>query len=191
MINGKACDLRDKICPIFCLIIALLRERGVNCSQRCAAGTRMLRSHYDMAPFPLSFNICSINIPKKLYLWRKWHIFIKPCRLYMEFIWALNIIKSCNDICKMAEVYKLFSMMKPTWCTFYSVYWESKASTCFEHYLLILRRCYTKVIWYIACVLCELAVVRLQWNSYTHVIYQMSFILCRASWGWANSARNM
>jgi hypothetical protein len=32
------------------------------------------------------------------------------------------------------------SIMKPTWCTFNSVYWESRASTCFEHYLLILRR---------------------------------------------------
>jgi hypothetical protein len=32
------------------------------------------------------------------------------------------------------------SMMKQTWCTFHSVYWESKAATCFEHCLLILRR---------------------------------------------------
>jgi hypothetical protein len=37
----------------------------------------------------------------------------------------------------------VISKMKPTWCTFRSIYWESKASTCFEHYLLILRRCCT------------------------------------------------
>src|SRR5215510_4853481 len=30
------------------------------------------------------------------------------------------------------------------------------ASTCFEHYLLILRRRYTNGTWYIACVLCQL-----------------------------------
>jgi hypothetical protein len=24
------------------------------------------------------------------------------------------------------------SIMKPTWCTFHSIYWESRASTCFE-----------------------------------------------------------
>jgi hypothetical protein len=23
------------------------------------------------------------------------------------------------------------SIMKPTWCTFHSIYWESRASTCF------------------------------------------------------------
>jgi hypothetical protein len=30
--------------------------------------------------------------------------------------------------------------MKPTLCTFHSIYWESRTSTCFKHYLLILRR---------------------------------------------------
>jgi hypothetical protein len=44
------------------------------------------------------------------------------------------------------------SIMKPTWCTFRSTYWESIASACFEPYLLILRRCYTNIVWYIACV---------------------------------------
>jgi hypothetical protein len=44
------------------------------------------------------------------------------------------------------------SIMKPTWCTFHSIYWESKVSTCFEHYLLTLRRRYTNGIWYIAFV---------------------------------------
>jgi hypothetical protein len=31
------------------------------------------------------------------------------------------------------------------------------ASTCFEHYLLILRRRFTNGTWYIACVLCQMA----------------------------------
>jgi hypothetical protein len=35
---------------------------------------------------------------------------------------------------------KNISIMKPTWCTFHLIYRESKASTCFEHYLRILRR---------------------------------------------------
>jgi hypothetical protein len=59
--------------------------------------------------------------------------------------------------------------MKPTWCTFHSIYWESKASTCLEHYL--------------------------QWNCNRatalqltlYAIYQMPF----ASWEWASNARNM
>jgi hypothetical protein len=46
--------------------------------------------------------------------------------------------------------------MKPTWCTFHLIYWESRTSTCFEHYLLILRKRYTNDTWYIACVLCQL-----------------------------------
>jgi hypothetical protein len=33
--------------------------------------------------------------------------------------------------------------MKPWWCTFHLIYWESRACTCFENYLLILRRRYT------------------------------------------------
>jgi hypothetical protein len=44
------------------------------------------------------------------------------------------------------------SIIKPKWRTFHSICWESKASTCFEHCLLILSRRYTNSIWYIACV---------------------------------------
>jgi hypothetical protein len=44
------------------------------------------------------------------------------------------------------------SIMKPAWHTFYSICWESRASACFEHYLLILRRWYTNGT-YTACVL--------------------------------------
>jgi hypothetical protein len=52
---------------------------------------------------------------------------------------------------------------------FYSICLGLRASTSFEHHLLILRRHYTSSTWYIACVLCQLA----------------------ASWGWASNARNM
>jgi hypothetical protein len=38
-----------------------------------------------------------------------------------------------------------------------------KASTSFDHYLLILRSCLTNGIWYIACI-CQLAVAWLQWK---------------------------
>jgi hypothetical protein len=41
---------------------------------------------------------------------------------------------------KQNEVPMHIGIMKPTWCTFRSVYWESRDSTCFEHYLRILRR---------------------------------------------------
>jgi hypothetical protein len=69
----------------------------------------------------------------------------------------------------------------------YSVYYELTTSTCFEHYLLIFRRCCINNIWYIACILCQLAATRLlpglEWNSTptlvaanrhnTHAIYQL------------------
>jgi hypothetical protein len=35
----------------------------------------------------------------------------------------------------------------------YSVYYELTAPTCFEHYLLIFRRCCINNTWYIACVM--------------------------------------
>jgi hypothetical protein len=71
------------------------------------------------------------------------------------------------------------SILKSTWCNFHSIEWESKASKCFENYLLILRRRCTNGIWYIACVNGQLAVARLQRNCnrattnwhYTHAIY--------------------
>ena len=72
MSNGETIDMRDtnshhdKMCLILCLVIILLREHGVNCSQRYPLGIRLLRSQYSMAPFSLSFNICSIHRPKKL-----------------------------------------------------------------------------------------------------------------------------
>jgi hypothetical protein len=59
------------------------------------------------------------------------------------------------------------SIIKPKWWTFHSIYWESRVSTCFEHYLLILRW-RSNGIWYIACV-CQLAVVRLQRTIYIYM----------------------
>jgi hypothetical protein len=67
------------------------------------------------------------------------------------------------------------SIMKPMWCTFHSTYWESRASTCFEHYLLILRRCWTNGTWYIACVLCQLAVSRLQFHCNRATALQLTY----------------
>jgi hypothetical protein len=88
-----------------------------------------------------------------------------------------------------------FSVLKPTWCTFHSIYWESTASTCLEHYLLILMRCYTNSSLYIACVSCQLAVARLQCNCNpdTTDLTRTKYInchLCRASWWWTSNARN-
>jgi hypothetical protein len=82
--------------------------------------------------------------------------------------------------------------MKPTWCTFHSVYWVSRASTCFEHYLLIFRRRYTNGIWYIAWV-CQLTVAWLQWNVCVALPEdeQVMFEKCRGPWfsiNWMKSA---
>jgi hypothetical protein len=43
-----------------------------------------------------------------------------------------------------------FRIIKQTKCTFHSTYWESKVSTCFEYYLIILRSSCTSGISYIA-----------------------------------------
>jgi hypothetical protein len=45
------------------------------------------------------------------------------------------------------------------------------ACTCFEHYVLILRRRRTNGTWCIACMLCQLAAPGLEWNS-TQVLVQ-------------------
>jgi hypothetical protein len=42
----------------------------------------------------------------------------------------------------------------------FSVYYELTASTCFKHYLPIIRRHCIHNNWYIACVLCQLAATR-------------------------------
>jgi hypothetical protein len=99
--------------------------------------------------------------------------------------------------------------VKPAWRTFSSVYWESRASTFFGYYLLVLRRRCINGPWYCVCV-CQLTVVRLQCNRstanwhYTYAIYKGTFMKhlptedeqvmsekCRGSWfsiNWMKSA---
>jgi hypothetical protein len=61
----------------------------------------------------------------------------------------------------------------------FSVYCELTASTCFEHYLFIIRRHCIYNNWYIACVLCWLAASRVaaSWHN-THKIYQLLYMQC-------------
>jgi hypothetical protein len=58
------------------------------------------------------------------------------------------------------------------------------ASICLAHYLLILRRRYTRTngTWYIACVLCQLAATRIgvEHVSPTPVPLQSSTVICAA-----------
>jgi hypothetical protein len=62
---------------------------------------------------------------------------------------------------------------------FWSNLLRIKASACFEHYLLTLRRCCTNGVWYIAWYIgCGTIAVALQtpnWH-YTHAMYQMLFV---------------
>jgi hypothetical protein len=51
--------------------------------------------------------------------------------------------------------------VKPTLCTHRSAPKDLRTSTCFEHYLLILRRRYINGTWYIACVLRQLDATRI------------------------------
>jgi hypothetical protein len=85
------------------------------------------------------------------------YFLIYECVQQILVFWALT-----NCFVNRASQY--ITIMNPTWCTFHSIYWESKVPTCFEHYLFILRKRCTNSIWYIACV-CQLAVARLQWSK--------------------------
>jgi hypothetical protein len=71
----------------------------------------------------------------------------------------------------------------------YSVYYELMASTCFQHHLLIFRRCCTNNSWYVACVLCLLAATRIEVELVTpilvaanihntHTTHQLLFLQC-------------
>jgi hypothetical protein len=93
--------------------------------------------------------------------------------------------------------YTLLSIMKPTWCTFHSIYWELRASTCFKHYLLILTRCYTNGTGILRA--CYVSWLRQDYSS-TPILVQATDITytrytkCRLwspSRGWASNARNM
>jgi hypothetical protein len=57
----------------------------------------------------------------------------------------------------------------------------------FRSLLLILRIRYTNDVWYIACVLCQLAAPRFEF--YTPILLQPTDIT--RTWGWASNARNM
>jgi hypothetical protein len=61
-------------------------------------------------------------------------------------------IKKVNETVAIDKIVSSFSIMKPTWCTFHSVFWESKGFACFRHYLLILRGRCTNGTWYVVCV---------------------------------------
>jgi hypothetical protein len=65
----------------------------------------------------------------------------------------------------------------------YSVYYELTASTCFEHSLLIFRRCCTNNNWYIACVLCRLAATRVgvERQGTQHISAQARWSMLNAS----------
>jgi hypothetical protein len=74
---------------------------------------------------------------------------------------------------RLAKIY--FCIVKPMCCTFYSIYWGLMASTCFEHYLIIFRRCFTSGTWYIAFVLCQFAAPGLKWN-YIYIYILLTLI---------------
>jgi hypothetical protein len=74
---------------------------------------------------------------------------------------------------------------KPTWCTLYSIYYELRPNTCFEHHLLILRR--------------RFKIVRVCYVGWRHLVQPTDITrtqyikcrLCSASWWWESNARNM
>jgi hypothetical protein len=61
-----------------------------------------------------------------------------------QLTWAKLQHHGCENFKYLPKF--VVSIMNPAGCTFHSVYWESTASTCFEHYLLILRWRYTKAL---------------------------------------------
>jgi hypothetical protein len=84
-------------------------------------------------------------------------------------------LKAENCIMQPTNKQPGISTLTPTWCTSYSIYYGLMASTCFEHYLLILKRCFTSNTWYTACVLFQLAASGLKWNWNSSIL-----TLCRS-----------
>jgi hypothetical protein len=82
------------------------------------------------------------------------------------------IIKNKNSVCKSSEMYlhvtedkiELIPQCSETKVMHFLFSLLRIASTCFELYLLILRRHYTSCSWYIACVLCHLAAPGLKFH---------------------------
>jgi hypothetical protein len=100
----------------------------------------------------------------------------------------------CFFVCYIQ--WQCISIMKPTLCTFHSMYWESGVPMCFEHYLLTLRRRYQTALGIFRA-------YNVSWlwhdRSFTAIVAQPTDIirthytkcsLCSASWGWASNARN-
>jgi hypothetical protein len=116
-----------------------------------------------------------------IYIWYidsslilQYDIIIKSATLNYRSMTGYDVPISYSFCAFNREVFNssvYISIVKPMWPTFYSIYWELRACTCFGHYLLILRRRYTNDTWYIACVLCQLAAPGLEWNWHnTHAI---------------------
>jgi hypothetical protein len=76
-----------------------------------------------------------------------------------ERIYEHDCLHALSFVCEVAVAFNVNNQYSRTnkMHILYSVYYELTASTCFKHYLLIFRRCYTNDTWYIACVLCLLA----------------------------------
>jgi hypothetical protein len=56
----------------------------------------------------------------------------------------LSIFELWVTLCFVDRASQYVSIMKPTLCNFYTIYWQLSASTCFDHYLFFLRRHWTK-----------------------------------------------
>jgi hypothetical protein len=68
----------------------------------------------------------------------------------------LNVLLACIILYQYSEtnvMHFLFNLLR------------IRVSTCFAHYLLILRRRYKNATWRMACVLCQLAVPGLEFHS--------------------------
>jgi hypothetical protein len=105
--------------------------------------------------------LCPVSFGHDNELWfhvgTKWFAQLAYCSC--SFLRSNNVgcLESFCLWLRVNTTYLGVSTVKPTWCTFCSIYSELMASTCFEHYLLILRKCYTSNTCYIACALCQLA----------------------------------
>jgi hypothetical protein len=84
-----------------------------------------------------------------------------PYKDYFMFCWMCNIMYQCSRTNKMQFLF--------------SVKYKLTATTCFQHYLLIIRRRLMYNSWYIACVLCWLAATRvgvpLHFQPWLHTQY--------------------
>jgi hypothetical protein len=93
---------------------------------------------------------------------------------------SLSLLIYCNSnlmsfwLCVIIDQYSGTNEMH----FLYSVYYELKAYACFEHYLLIFRRCCTNNNWYIVCVLCLLAATRFEVEAEMRATYVQPVSQC-------------